>query len=93
MNIRAALGAGRAAVFGMIVRQSSVPIAVGVTAGVALAVAGGGLVRSLLYEVDAREPAILTSAVALVATVALGAAFLAARRGTTLDPAAALRED
>jgi putative ABC transport system permease protein len=93
MNIRAALGARRAAVFGLILRQSSTPIALGVAAGAAAATAGGGLVRSLLYDVDARDPAILVSAAGLVAIVALGAAVAAARQGTAIDPAAALRED
>jgi predicted permease len=93
MNIRAALGARRGEVLALIVRQSSLPIALGLAAGMAAAVAGGGLVRSLLYEVDARDPAVLSSSAAVVAFVALGAAMLAARRGTSIDPAAALREE
>jgi ABC-type lipoprotein release transport system permease subunit len=80
-------------VFGLIVGQSSLPIVAGIVGGAVAALGGGGLVRSLLYEIDARDPAVLASAVALVAAVALGAAIMAARQGTSIDPAAALREE
>jgi putative ABC transport system permease protein len=92
MNLRVALGARHADVFRMILRQASGPIAAGVLAGVAGALAAGGAVASLLFEVRARDPIIIAAATLLVAGVALLSAVTAARSGLSLNPAAALRE-
>ena len=93
MNIRAALGAEPAQVLRMIVRQSSTPIAAGVAAGLAGAVAMGSIVASLLFEVGARDPLVLAAVTLLVGGVAALATVVAARQGLALDPAAALRDE
>lgn len=93
MNIRAALGAKSSQVLGLIVRQTGRPLAAGAAAGAIGAVAMGGLVASLLFEVPARDPLIVSSVVALVGTAGLAACVLAARRGLVIDPARALRQD
>jgi putative ABC transport system permease protein len=69
MNIRAALGAETSRVLGMIVRQSSVPVAAGAVAGVVGALAIGGTIRNLLFGVVATDPTIIGSVVVLVAGV------------------------
>lgn len=93
MNIRVALGARTSQVFGMILRQSAMPVAVGVAAGGAGALALGTLVGSLLFEVRARDPLVLGSVAALVCLVGIVAAAAAARQGLHLEPAAALRDE
>jgi len=93
MNIRVALGARASQVFAMVVRQSSLPIAVGVVIGAAGALAIGSVVASLLFEVPARDPLIVAGVVALVGTAGLAACMLAARRELTIDPALALRQE
>lgn len=80
-------------VFAMVVRQSSLPIAVGVVIGAAGALAIGSVVASLLFEVPARDPLIVAGVVALVGTAGLAACMLAARRELTIDPALALRQE
>jgi ABC-type antimicrobial peptide transport system permease subunit len=92
MNIRAALGAQASEVLGLIVRQSSVPIVAGAIGGVAGAIVIGGSIRSLLFGVGATDPRIISGVVVVVAGAGFAAALLAARQSTSIDPAAALRD-
>ncbi|HEY3883947.1 MAG TPA: FtsX-like permease family protein, partial [Vicinamibacterales bacterium] len=93
MNIRVALGARASQVFSLILSQSVTPIAVGLAAGLAGALAIGGIVASLLYEVHARDPIVLAVVVAVVAVVGTLSAAGATLGGLHLEPAAALREE
>jgi predicted permease len=93
MNIRVALGARTSQVLGMVVRQGSVPILVGMAAGAAGALAIGDIVASLLFDVQPRDPLVIASVVALVGGIGLAACVIAARQGLTIDPASALRDE
>jgi putative ABC transport system permease protein len=93
MNIRVAIGASAAHVWRLILRDATMPLAAGVAAGALGAVALGSVVASLLFEVQARDPIVITGVVALVGTVGVLASVLATRQGLSLDPAAALREE
>jgi putative ABC transport system permease protein len=93
MNIRVALGAETRQVVGLVLRQGTAPVLVGVAAGVAGALVMGSMVASLLFEVRAWDPTIIASVVAVVGTVGVATCGLAARRGLRLNPAAALREE
>jgi putative ABC transport system permease protein len=93
MNIRAALGARRSQVLALIVRQSGTPIAAGVAAGLAGALALGGLVANLLFGVAPRDPWVLAGVTVVVAAAGSLSAVVAARRGLSLEPAAALRDE
>ena len=57
------------------------------------ALAVGRLLRGLLYEVTATDPAILTAVVLLLAAVALAASLVPAWRATRIDPMQALRSE
>ena len=57
MNIRVALGAQVSQVFGLALGQSARPVVLGLVAGCAGALAVGKLVASLLFEVQANDPA------------------------------------
>jgi putative ABC transport system permease protein len=93
MTIRVALGAQPSQVVRMIVRQGMTPVLVGVLVGVAGALAMGGLVASLLFDVRARDPIVIAAVVALVGLAGLLTCAFAARRGLSIDPAAALRAE
>ena len=93
MNIRVALGARAAQVFALVLRQSAVPVAAGLAAGCAGALALGALLASLLFKVRASDPIVIAAVVALVGAVGATAAAMAARQGLRIDPAAALRND
>ena len=93
MNIRVALGASASQVTAMVVRQGTAPIAAGVAAGAAGSIATGGLVASLLFDVQPRDPLVITIVGAVVGGVGVAACFVAARQGLVINPAAALREE
>ena len=77
----------------MVVGQSSLPIILGVTAGLAGALAAGGVVANLLFEVRPRDPIVLATVTTVVGGLAVLATLVAARQGMSIEPAAALRED
>ena len=93
MNIRVALGARVSQVFGLVLRQSTTPVAFGLAAGCVGALALGTVVASLLFQVRARDPLIIAGVLALVGGVGLLAATVAARQGLRINPAAALRDE
>jgi predicted permease len=93
MNIRVALGAPHGHVTGLILWQASRPVIVGLIAGAVGALAAGGVLANLLFEVKARDPLIVSVVVAIVGSVSLLACGVATRQGLSIDPAAALRDE
>jgi len=93
MAIRLALGAQRAAVMRLIL-ASAVKLGV---AGCGLGVIGAyfatRLMRSMLFQVDPLDPAVLTLAAVCVLLVAVAASVIPARRVAAIDPMRALHED
>jgi predicted permease len=93
LGVRMALGAQRSYVRGLVVRQGLVLGAIGVAAGLALALAGSRLIESLLFGVSARDPLTYGAvAIALLAVAGL-ASWIPAQRAAGVDPAIALRHD
>jgi predicted permease len=93
INIRVALGARAGQVFGLVMRQSTAPIAVGLAVGLAGALGMGRLIASLLFEVRPSDPLVMTTVLVGVAVTGALSALAAARANLRLDPAAALRDE
>jgi len=93
IGVRLALGARRAEVVGMVVRQVVVLAGIGIVLGTAGALGLGRVLRKLLFQVTPSDPATFVATVAVLATVALAAAALPAWRASRLDPASALRDE
>jgi putative ABC transport system permease protein len=93
MNIRVALGAPVPRVLGLIARQGAAPVLAGVAAGIIGALAVGGALGSFLFEVRPRDPVLIAGVAALVGSVGVLTCAFAARRGLSIDPAAALRDE
>jgi putative ABC transport system permease protein len=91
--VRIALGARPSRVIAMILGETAGVVALGVVAGGALAFAGSRFIAGTLFGVDSRDPATFAAAVAVLLAVAGFAAYLPARRASTLEPVAALRAD
>jgi putative ABC transport system permease protein len=89
--IRMALGAERASVRRMVLRQGLRLTLLGVTIGVAGAVALTRVLSSLLYDVTPTDPLTLICVSLVLISVALLASYLPARRASRIDPMAALR--
>jgi putative ABC transport system permease protein len=93
MNIRVALGARASQVIRMLLWQGMTPVAVGAVLGALGAVASAGLVASLLFDVQPRDPLIVAAVIAIVSASGLITCAVAAQRGISIDPAAALRDE
>ena len=93
IGVRMALGAGGDRVRRMVLRQVGRMYVIGGVLGLAAALALGRAARSLLYELGGHDPVVLASGVAVLAVVALTAAYLPARRASQVDPMTALRHD
>jgi putative ABC transport system permease protein len=91
IGIRLALGSTRAGVVSLIMRETAVVLVAGLAAGIGLAVAAGLVVRSMLFGLDATDPAIIGIATAALVLTGLAAAFIPARRAAAVDPMNALR--
>jgi predicted permease len=90
-GIRCALGAGRAAVIWLVVRQVLKAVVLGVLAGLPVSLAAAWAIRSLLYGVAPSDPWILVAVVVAIASVATVAGYFPARRASRIDPMVALR--
>ncbi len=91
IGIRMALGANRADILKLIVRQGMTLIIIGVALGLALAIGLMRLVASLLFNVSTTDSLTFGGISLLLAAVALVACYVPARRATKVDPLIALR--
>jgi putative ABC transport system permease protein len=67
------------------------PVALGLVAGIAAALAVGQLLQSLLFQVNARDPITIVVVTLVLFAVAAAACSIPARRATRVDPVVALR--
>lgn len=91
LGIRAALGARRRALIGMVVRQGLGVTIVGLLAGMAVAAMVVRVLQSQLFGVRPLDPVSFAVAPAILLVCALAACVLPARRAAAVDPADALR--
>ena len=93
IGLRMALGAGRREVVSMVIRESLLPVAVGLVIGLGAVAATTRFVESMLFGVTAHDgPTFALATLGLTAGAAL-AAWLPSRRASGVDPMAALRSE
>ena len=93
IGVRLALGADRAGVIRLVVRQGMTLVALGLVLGIAGAIAAGRVMTSLLYETQWHDPATFAIVPLLLIAVSLLACFLPARRAASTQPVTALRAE
>jgi ABC-type antimicrobial peptide transport system permease subunit len=91
IGVRMALGASRADVARLILRQGLAPAAAGIALGWCAAWPLTRVLASLLYGVTATDPVTFATVPAILLAVELAACYLPARRAMSVDPVAALR--
>jgi len=90
IGIRMALGAQRAHVLAMVMRESMLLVGIGVAIGLGSAIAASRFVATLLFGLEPRDPGTIAAATAVMIGVAALAGFLPARRASNVDPMVAL---
>jgi predicted permease len=93
MGIRIALGATRPKIIGMVMREASVLVLAGLSAGAVLALALANLIRNQLFGLNADDPWTLLGASFSLAIAAGLAGFIPAVRASSVNPTNALRQE
>lgn len=91
LGIRAALGASRRQIIGLVVRQGMKLAAIGMAAGLIAALALTRFMAALLFGVRPADPLTLVAVTLLLGGFGLLACYIPARRATAVDPVDALR--
>ena len=93
IGIRVALGASRATILRMILRETLLLAFAGLVIGVPCALVASRLISFLLFGVSVHDPVTLAAVAFILAAVAILAGFVPARRAMQVDPVIALRHE
>ncbi|MDQ2890168.1 MAG: ABC transporter permease [Gemmatimonadota bacterium] len=93
IGVRIAFGAHSADVLRLVMGRGAVLALIGIGLGVVAALALTRVSASMLYGVTATDPLAYLAGALLLATVAIVASYVPARRAAMLDPVVALRSD
>ena len=93
IGVRMALGAQRASVYRLILREACWLAMLGIVGGIVCSFVATRLLRSMLFGVSPRDAGTAISVVCVLAASALLASFIPARRAASIDPAKALRTE
>jgi putative ABC transport system permease protein len=88
-----ALGAGPNQVLRLVLKEGMLLAFAGLVVGLAGTYFVGRVMKTLLYQVNATDPAAISSVAAVLLLSALCACYVPARRATQVDPMVALREE
>ncbi len=92
IGVRMALGATRGNVVGMVMRNASLMVAIGLAIGGAGAWYLSAAAGTFLFRLEATDPRAFAAAVLTLAAAALIASLIPARRAASVDPITALRD-
>lgn len=92
ISLRMAIGAQASDVVALMLRESLVPVAVGVAIGAGLSIAANRWLAQVLYGVSSYDPLTLIGASLLFLMVAVAAAALPSRAAARVNPVLALRQ-
>jgi predicted permease len=93
IGLRIALGAQRANVYRLVLREGLLPVVIGAIAGVAIAFASARLLGSLLFGVSPYDPLASAGAVCILLGAGTAACLLPAWRAASIEPMRALRTE
>ena len=93
IGVRMAMGAQRADVLRMVLRDAALMVAIGLVVGTVLALFAAKGASTLLFGLKPRDPVTYIVCIVGLAIVAVLASFIPARRAASLDPWTALRDE
>jgi ABC-type antimicrobial peptide transport system permease subunit len=93
IGIRMALGAQRAQVVALFLKQGSVLVGIGVAIGIVAALAVARLLAALLFAVTPADPLSVGGSLVLLVVIGLLAACIPALRASNVDPVEVLRAE
>ena len=93
IGIRMALGAQQSSILKLVMRQGLSLVLIGMIVGLAGIYVFKQVVANLLFELTATDPISYISSLVVLATVAILACYLPARKATKVDPMVALRQE
>jgi ABC-type antimicrobial peptide transport system permease subunit len=93
IGVRMALGARRPDILRLILIEGARMILIGTSIGLVAALALSRVLKSLLFNIGPRDPLSYAIVTVTLATVALLATLLPARRAASVDPSEALRAE
>jgi putative ABC transport system permease protein len=93
MGIRMALGAQPGSLVALVVRHGLWMAAVGIVVGIGGALLASRFAEKMLYGVSASDPVTYAVVAAVLASVAIAASVVPARRASRVDPSLALRAE
>ncbi len=93
IGIRLALGAKVSHILSLVLQSAAVPVAIGLVVGLGVAAALSHLVSNFMFDVAPHDPATFGAVAVLIVAVTLLAAYIPARRATTVNPTEALRSE
>jgi predicted permease len=91
IGVRMAIGAQRADILRMVLREAGLLLGVGLGVGLAASLAGAQLLRSLLFGIAPRDPVMLAAMCGVLLLTGLFAAWWPASRAAATEPMQALR--
>ncbi len=91
IGIRIAIGARPAQVLQLVLARMGALLAAGAALGLILALAGGQVLASIVYQASPRDPLVLIAVILTVFIIGLLSCWAPARRATKVDPMVALR--
>ena len=93
IGVRLALGAQRAMVLRMVLRDASLLLVSGIAIGLAASLTFASVLKTMLYGTASRDPLVLAAVCAVVGLTGLLAAYLPALRAAAIEPMEALRAE
>jgi putative ABC transport system permease protein len=93
IGIRMAIGASPGEIGRMVLRQSMIPVAIGLAIGLAGTFALGQFLQALLFRVPVHDPLTLGASVIAILAISPVALYVPLRRATAVDCTVALREE
>jgi ABC-type antimicrobial peptide transport system permease subunit len=91
IGVRMALGAARRDVVGIVMKESMTPVVIGLVTGLLAALGVTRFISSLLFGLEANDPATISLAMLIMLAVTALAGYLPARRASRVNPIEALR--